>query len=649
MNIELKKIQISNFKGIKDLEIEFGKTTNISGDNAKGKTTIFDAFCWVLFNKDSFNSAKFDIRPIDKDGNNIDYIDISVVVTLLVDGNEVALQKIQKQKWVKKRGSEIKTFEGNVNEYEANGFPKSETDFSKYISEFIKEDVFMVVTNPAYFPNMKWKEQREALMKLVSGITDDNVIAANEIQDKEGYCVGSKFETLEDMLKENTADAWKEKYAKALKEYNKQIDAIPNRIDEVSRNIKEVDYSAEEKRLEELQKEYQGYEEKLTDASKAYDELNNTNEEIYKLKAKMIELESKSKTEHNKKLNELEQIKDKLTFEFSDSLSLSSDLTKKIETAKKQIEGNNKELEKSRADFKDIDAEHLSENALVCPTCSQYFPADKAEQIKDDFQDGKSKRLIEVRDKGHALNESNEELEEYIKGLETEVQAEIEKRSETSSEKNSILKEIEEYPELNMNSIVEYVELKAEIKKLQEKLANMGSGIDVRKSIKSKQLELMDQIDQVKKTLNGKEVIQDAKDRVKELQQEQKDLAQKVANTEKMIFLFEEFIKAKMDMLSETINSKFSLVKWKLFDIQINGGMKETCELTLNGVPYSSLNSAAKVQAGLDIISTMSAIYGVTAPIFIDNRESVNDIPDVDAQVINLIVTKDQELKVEVI
>lgn len=637
MNIELKKIQISNFKGIKDLEIEFGKTTNISGDNAKGKTTIFDAFCWVLFNKDSSNSAKFDIRPIDKDGNNIDYIDISVVVALLVDGSEVVLQKIQKQKWVKKRGSETKTFEGNVNEYEVNGFPKAEKDFNKYISEFITDDVFMAVTNPAYFPNMKWKEQREALMKLISEVTDEDVIAIDD-----------KFTPLVDMLNENTADAWKEKYAKALREYNKQIDAIPSRIDEASRNIKEVDYSVEEEKLKELQVEYQKFEDQLQDASKAYDELNKVNEEIYRLKSRMIELEDKSKVEHNKKLNELNEIKDKLTFEFSDSLSLSSDLTKKIETAKKQIEGNNKELEKSRADFKDIDAEHLSENALVCPTCSQYFPADKAEQIKDDFQDGKSKRLIEVRDKGHALNESNEELEEYIKGLETEVQAEIEKRSETSSEKNSILKEIEEYPEFNMNSIVEYVELKAEIKKLQEKLADMGSGIDVRKSIKSKQLELMDQIDQVKKTLNGKEVIQDAKDRVKELQQEQKDLAQKVANTEKMIFLFEEFIKAKMDMLSETINSKFSLVKWKLFDIQINGGMKETCELTLNGVPYSSLNSAAKVQAGLDIISTMSAIYGVTAPIFIDNRESVNDIPEVNGQVINLIVTKDQELKVEV-
>ncbi|HHT04526.1 MAG TPA: hypothetical protein GX005_09450 [Bacteroidales bacterium] len=115
-----------------------------------------------------------------------------------------------------------------------------------------------------------------------------------------------------------------------------------------------------------------------------------------------------------------------------------------------------------------------------------------------------------------------------------------------------------------------------------------------------------------------------------------------------MIFLFEEFIKAKMDMLSDTINSKFELVKWKLFDVQINGGLKETCELTLNGVPYSNLNSAAKVQAGLDIINTMSAIYEVTAPIFIDNREGVNEIPSMDAQIINLIVTKDDEIKVEV-
>lgn len=637
MQIELKRMQINNFKGVKDLEIDFGKTTNIMAANAKGKTTIFDAFCWVLFNKDSQGSAKFNIRPIDKNGRALDYIEISVVLTLLVDGSELILQKLQKQKWVKKRGSEVESFEGNINEYEINGFPKTETDFNKYINEFIKEDVFMVVTNPAYFPSLKWKDQRKALMKLVSEITDEDVIQTND-----------KFAPLVDILSKNTADEWKAKYAKALKEYNKQIDAIPSRIDEVSRNIKEVDYSAEEERLSVVTEEYQNYELKLEDVSKAYEEVNRVSEEIYKLKNELMSIENEERTKHSKKLNELNKSKDDLSYKFSDLLSKDKKVSQDIKSKEEKVKRNNQELEKSREDFKEIDAEHLSEDALICPTCSQDFPEGKADQIKADFADKKFKRLLDVRDKGHKLNEEKSKLEDEIRQLEKEKEVLIKEKLKNVGKQNEILRQIEEYPEIDMNSIPEYVELKNSIKKLQDKLSNMGSGVDVRKSIKEKQSALMDEIDLIKKTLNSKEIIERAKGRVKELQKEQKDLAQKVANTEKMIFLLEDFIKAKMDMLSETINSKFKLVKWKLFDVQINGGMKETCELTLNGVPYTDLNSAAKVQAGLDIINTMSAIYGVTAPIFIDNRESVNDIPEVESQVINLIVTTDQEIKVEV-
>ena len=53
MKITIKSIHIENFKGINMLDVNFSVKTKISGQNAVGKTTIFDAFTWLLFNKNS--------------------------------------------------------------------------------------------------------------------------------------------------------------------------------------------------------------------------------------------------------------------------------------------------------------------------------------------------------------------------------------------------------------------------------------------------------------------------------------------------------------------------------------------------------------------------------------------------------------------
>lgn len=175
MNIELKSIRVRNFKGLASLDIEFGQVTNIMANNAKGKTTIFDAFCWVLFGKDSHGSSKFHIRPIDATGKDIDYIDIEVELMLLVNGSEIIIKKVQKQKWTKKRGSEDKVFDGNYNEFEWNGFPKSEKEFNASIADIVTDSVFMIVTNPFFFPIQDWKKQRQSLMQLIPEIADADV------------------------------------------------------------------------------------------------------------------------------------------------------------------------------------------------------------------------------------------------------------------------------------------------------------------------------------------------------------------------------------------------------------------------------------------------------------------------------------------
>ena len=215
MKIEIKKLHMENFKGVKKRTVEFGENTKICGANATGKTTVFDAFTWLLFGKDSLGSAKFDIRPLDENGKMIDNLEISVEAVLSVDGEEYALKKVQKQKFVKKRGTNTIEFQGNVNEFEINGYPKSEKDFKAFISGMIDEKIFNLVTNPVAFTSLPWKEQREILMQFVGTCTD--------VQIAEEY--GEKFLKLIPELKIASTDDILKKYTKAKNTLNKEIHA----------------------------------------------------------------------------------------------------------------------------------------------------------------------------------------------------------------------------------------------------------------------------------------------------------------------------------------------------------------------------------------------------------------------------------------
>jgi DNA repair exonuclease SbcCD ATPase subunit len=639
MQIGLKQIHISNFKGIKELTIDFGQVTNIKADNAKGKSTIFDAFCWVLFGKDSHGNSKFHIRPIDTTGKDIDYIDIQVELKVLVNGAEITIKKVQKQKWTKKRGSEDKVFDGNYNEFEWNGFPKTEKEFNVSIADIVSDAVFMIVTNPFFFPNQDWKKQRQVLMQLIPEITDADV-----------YMTDTRFEeVLRPLLVNCTSDDLKAKYAKAFKEWNKQIDAIPGRIDEVSRTIKDINFIEQEKQLAILQTSLESINAKIEDESKAYEVVNKLNQEIFKTRSKIQDIEYKEKQKISAARATVQSEIDTYNREFNSFMETVTNLNKLIERENILLQNNQDNLNKTRNDFKEQDEKQFDETTLFCPVCGQEYPECQKEEMRKEFQEHKTKELTKIRELGHNLKNSVESSKRNIATLEEEVKAAIEKKTNVFTLLNGKRKELEAIPlECDLITNEEYSSLKAKLEVLEQEKSNCGNGTDVTVILKQERSEIQKQIDEVKKVLNDKQHMDDAKNRVIELKQEQKELIQKVADAEKVIFLIEEFMRAKMDLLSNAINSKFKLVNWKLFDMQINGGMKETCELTLNGIPYSDLNSAGKTQAGLDIINTLSNIYEVNAPIFIDNREGVNLIPEMKSQVINLIVSKDKEIKVEV-
>jgi exonuclease SbcC len=165
--------------------------------------------------------------------------------------------------------------------------------------------------------------------------------------------------------------------------------------------------------------------------------------------------------------------------------------------------------------------------------------------------------------------------------------------------------------------------------------------------LQSQRAVIVQDIDNIKSNLRNETQIKAVDDRIKVLEKEEKDLAQQIANVEKTQFVIERFNKLKIDTLEAKINEKFKFVKFKMFENQINGGEIECCKALIEGVPFSDANTASKINAGLDIINTLCEFYQVTAPIFIDNRESVVDVIAIESQLINLIVSgEDKKLRV---
>lgn len=276
MQIKLNKIHMENFKGCKDQTIEFGDKTEICGANATGKTTVEDAWSWLLFDKDSTGSSKFQIRPLDSYGNQIDNVEIMIEGILDIDGKEVVLKKIQKQNWVKERGTQERKFKGNVNEFEINGYPKSEKEYKEYISGIVDEELFKLITNPTAFTSLSWKEQREVLMKLVDEISDIEIAQSDE-----------KFLPLITELEQASTDDIHHKYNKAMKEWKKKQVELPARIDEVSKQLVDIDTAELELQVNYLKEQIDDTERQQEDADSAVKEYDKVSAEIIRVKGEM--------------------------------------------------------------------------------------------------------------------------------------------------------------------------------------------------------------------------------------------------------------------------------------------------------------------------------------------------------------------------
>lgn len=656
MRIKVKSLHIENFKGCREMDISFGDATKIYGQNASGKTTLVDAFMWLLFDKNSAGDSKFQIRPLDKDGNQIDNVEIKAVAVLDVDGEEKKFQKIQKQKWVKPRGRQEKELAGNINEFEINDIPKKEKDYNAYITSMVDEKVFKLITNPAAFVSLKWQEQRDILLKLVSEVTDADVIAANP-----------DLFPLSDELAQFTAEELTAKAKKALSSYKKKQVELPARIDEVSKSLTDIDTAELELQANAIKEQIADLESQMDDTTTQYEQWQKQSDEILQKKMDLNEYVRNANAdliEQRSRLNrELLELQQKLRDTQNDFRIAELDKQR----CEQNLERHNKERDSIFAQWKEWNAKVFDESLwtfdesdTICKQCGQKLPEEQAKERKTNFYNRKNQAIakFDAEKSAHLdnLESIGAELTNSMKTASVGIDTASEKMTELALQSGSLKKEITAKEnelatlpqEVDLSDNQEFQSMQDEVIAMEEAHNSMTSAADIRSQLKilisGKHEELLGVQAKIASANNIA-----AEERIDKLKAEQKQVGQQVADCEKQMYLLDQFTQAKMNMLSEKINERFKKANFILFKNQINGGMAECCECEYDGVPYSSLNSGHRIVVGLDIISTLHDVYGVKAPVWIDNAEGLNDfnLPKMDCQVVTLSVSDDLELRVE--
>lgn len=632
--MKIKSILLQNFKGCKEATYTFGgKNANVCGANGSGKTTIFDAFTWLLFGKDSLDNAKFEIRPLDKDGKQIDNVEICVSVALEIDGKEVELKKTQRQNWVKKRGTQNPVLQGNVNEYEIDGYPRSEKDYKEYINGIVSDDLFKMLTNPTYFPNMPWKEQRATIMKFASDVSDVELATGD-----------NRFaELLPEIEKAPSTDDIKNKYQKSLTELKKKQIELPVRIDEISNSKVDIDVAELELQRNALKEQITDVKSKIADTDKQFEEYQKLSDGIMELKFAEGDLQRKANEENIKARREIEdKISDK-KFLVKQTEKTIDDCERQIDISKHHSVALNDSLESYRSQYKDAQSLVFDENSLVCSYCGQEYPQDRKEQIKAEFETKKAMEIKKITELGNNAKAELDKEKEAIENLEKEL---VEHRKSLEMLNNAITdleKQLSELPtSIDVTGTEEYKSIQSQIAEKEQAMSQMNNASSIRESLDAEAEDLHIEYTEVEKQIALSQRNIEIDERIEELQAEQREVAQKIADVEKMLYLLDEFIKYKLGKISDSINAMFDGISFKLFDIQLNGGVKEVCEVTCGGVPFQSLNNGHRIVAGLQIIKALQKLYGVYLPIFIDNAESVNEfnLPDMDCQIIFLTVSK---------
>lgn len=674
MRITIKEMIVRNFKGISNFElVAKGNNLDVRGDNGTGKTSLYDAFLWCLFGKNSQDQSdtKFDWKPLDQDGNERHRLETFVNVEFDIDGVAKVFSRTITEKWTKKRGSIVDTFDGHTTAYHIDGLKVTQKDYKAEIEALGGESLFQMLTKVNYFAEvMKSDDRRKILLEMAGDVSESDVIASNK-----------ELAKLPDILDGKSVEERTALVKQAMKQVNKDIKELPGRIDEAQRSLPDLE-ELDKKELATRKLALQA------DLARAQEELSiaKSPAAMSDLVAKRAELKTKFaneerayiQTETDKyadEVGELQKHYDKCMDEIQELGVDIFNLKEKLKhiNAKKDsrkhtikiLEGRNDELRDMFNQDKLEVFPDFDEHKLSCPVCGRQYDESKLAEIKanydkelSDYNKAKAERMAEYKARGKGNKAKIIECQDEIAELEKEEAAfthALESHNALLDYKTGEKREILAEMECQKNRFVYFhntergLELRNQYDKLERQIEALERGeqanvIELQAKIDS----ILAEINDVNDLLYRFELHAKQQERVDELIAKEQSLGLKFGELEQQLMVLEEYVRTKVSLLTETINSQFRIVKFKLFDTAINGGLIECCEPTVGGANYSTgLNNAARINAGLDIINALMSHYDLHLPLFVDNAESVNELIEVDTQVITLSVSQDKKLTVK--
>ena len=639
-NIKIKRLSLENFKCHRNLALDFeGGNASIYGNNATGKTSIYDALTWLLFGKDSHGNGEknIEIKPLGENGEVRDHNAITAVeAVLLVNGEETTLRRTYQEVWTTKRGRGEATYDGNTSEYYIDGVPVKKYAFTEAVDALVSEDTFRMLTSVSHFAEgISWQERREVLFRV-----------ANVLSDREIMMTDEKFFPLLDGMGKLSVDDYKKKLLAEKRGFVGAKTEIPARISECQKTIEDVegmDFDAARAKIATLSAEKAAFESELLSIER------NTAAEGKRMEIREVQLELFALENENKEYRTQQLLGKPDTAAMRRNLArLQAQHAAKMRTLdaeKTYVAQLDNDIASARERWITVNGETFSGGS--CPTCGQALPAAQLKAAADAFAAHKAQRLREIEQTANANKEARAAAWERIASAESEI-ADLE--SEVTKE-SGVITDAENHV-VAVTDMPGYSEKREVIQRRIDALN--GELADIMTDSTSARSKLLGQISEIKQEIEswsvylGKEsLLEYSRKRVEELQEDARNAAAKLDAIEEMLFLIDEYSRYKTQFVEDSINGMFRIARFRLFREQANGGVEDRCDATYEGIPHINLNSGAKINVGIDIINTLSLAYGVTVPLFVDNAESVTALESCVGQVIRLVVSEnDKELRV---
>ena len=637
--LKIERLSLENFKCHRHLQLDFGsRDVTIYGDNATGKTSIYDALTWLLFGKDSAGNGEknIEIKPLDANGNVADHQAITSVEAELVAGGEtVTLKRTYREVWGTKRGFSEAVYEGNTSEYFVDGVPCKKYAFDEKIKELAPEDVFRLLTSVEYFPNtLAWQKRRAMLFDMAGTRTDREIMEGNE----------AFVPLLEGMGKLSLED-YRKKLTAEKKGFVGVRDEAPARISECQKTIDDLhgmDFEGERATVAALEEQQRQISAQLValDHNAAADAKRMEIRES-RLALEKLQMENQAfRSQQMAGAVDTDTLRQQITMERSRLYTVKT-LT---ENGERSLSGFDKAVEDLRNKWIQTNEEVFAGG--ICPTCGQSLPFDQLRTATESFEAQKQRRLNEITQSANLQKQAKAEAEARIQAQQADI-----------ADREKHIEELEQQYEAAINTKVEpvdmpgYAETAASIKKsihqLEVELQQiLGCSVDAKNVLSHQLMEVNNKLHSARDVAAKEGVLQYARQRIEDLREDARNAAAALEAIEKMLFLAEEYTRYKARFVEDSINSLFSMARFRLFREQANGGLEERCDVVFDGVPYMGLNNGAKINVGIDVINALSRHYGVTMPLFVDNAESVTQLQECGAQVIRLVVSEnDKELR----